>query len=75
MNKKQKTADTVFIGGEEILSLLDRKRDKAKPKKWVCFVSRFYKKTARSFVAVLYRSVNAVGNSCKATLWHTQHSA
>ena len=33
------------------------------------------KKTARSFVAEIYRSGNAVGDSRKATLWHTQKSA
>ena len=30
------------------------------------------KKTARSFFAEIYRSGNAAGDSCKATLWHTQ---
>ncbi len=33
------------------------------------------KKTARSFFAEIYRSGNAAGDSCKATLWHTQTSA
>ena len=30
------------------------------------------KKTARSFFAGVYRSVNTAGDSCKATLWHTR---
>ena len=31
-----------------------------------------HKKTARALFAEIYRSGNAVGDSCKATLWHTQ---
>ena len=34
-----------------------------------------YKKTVRSFVAEIYRSVNGAGDSCKATSWHIQTSA
>ena len=33
------------------------------------------KKTARAFFAEIYRSGNAAGDYCKATLWHTQKSA
>ena len=32
-------------------------------------------KTARAFFAEIYRSGNAAGDYCKATLWHTQKSA
>ena len=70
MNKKKKSADTISIGGFCIRCIKEGLTENG------CFliVLRvfFNKKTARSFFAEVYRSVNAAGDSCKATLWHTR---
>ena len=72
-NKKCGFADTDHIGEDNLFSLGYKKG----LSKNDCFSIALCdnKKTARSFVAEIYRSGNAAGDYCKATLWHTQTSA
>ena len=77
LHKNKNSADTVYVGG----IIFRREYKEGLPKTVFSiafqFVFRFIenKKTARAFFAEIYRSGNAAGDYCKATLWHTQTSA